>query len=83
MSKSGATSLELDVTTEFSPDGADAEITSLCIGTRRLPPQLARRLLEWMGARQQQHLVDECWSNAEDETDDAECDEARMPGAAE
>jgi hypothetical protein len=75
--KSGATSLELDVTVLFSDDGNDADLASVCLGGRRLPPQLAQRLLTWLGATTQQQLVDEAWANADDEIDDAACDEAR------
>ena len=80
--KSGATSLELDVTYTFTGDG-DADLESVCLGSRRLPTALAKRLLEWLGSKTQTQLVDEAWANAEDEADDAACDEARMPGAAE
>jgi hypothetical protein len=74
--KTGASSLELDVTYSFTNDG-DADLHSVCLGSRRLPVQLANRLLEWLGTKTQQQLVDEAWANAEEETDDAACDEAR------
>lgn len=74
--KSGATSLELDVTYSFTADG-DADLSSVCLGLRRLPTPLAKRLLEWLGSRVQDQLVNEAWANAEEETDDAACDEAR------
>lgn len=74
--KSGATSLELDVTYSFTNDG-DADLESVCLGTRRLPTALGKRLLEWLGSKTQAQLVDECWANAEEETDDAAADEAR------
>lgn len=79
--KSGATSLELDVTHEFTNDG-DASLVSICVDGRKLPRQLAERLLMVLSRKDQQRIVDECWENAEEEADDSACDEARAPGAA-
>jgi len=75
--KSGAISLELVVTYTFSDDGSDADPPVITYGGRKLPVQLAQRLLDWMGAKTQQYLVDQAWEGAADETDDAACDEAR------
>jgi len=75
--KSGATSLELDITYSFTNDG-DATLVSVCIDGHKLPRALAERLLEALGHKEQERIVDECWENAEDSA----CDEARAPGAA-
>lgn len=79
--KTGATTLELDVTHSFTADG-DAELVSVCLGSRRLPTALANRLLQWLGSKVQKQIVDECWENAEEEADDSAADEQRAPGAA-
>ena len=70
--KTGATSLELDVTYSFSGDGNDVELASVCLGERRLPKALGERLIEWLGGKAQNQLVDEAWANAEEETDGKE-----------
>ena len=78
--KSGATSLELDVTYSFSDEG-DTESVFVCLESRRLPQGLAERLLEWLDRGTQDRILDEAWDNAEPENDDDACDDARMPGA--
>lgn len=79
--KTGATSLELDITHSFTADG-DATLVSVCVDGRKLPQQLAERLLLVLSRADQTRIVDECWENAEEEADDSACDEARAPGAA-
>lgn len=76
--KTGATTLELDVTYQFTNDG-EPTLHSVCLGMRQLPAALANRLLVWMNKPEQDALIDEAWSNAEDDDSDgdAACDEAR------
>jgi hypothetical protein len=80
--KRGSTTIELDITYLFNEEG-DADLDSLCLGSRELPKQLAKRLLDWMGAKVQEHQVNQCWENAEPAgDDDVASDEARVSGAA-
>jgi hypothetical protein len=79
--KHGTTSLEFELSFRFTADG-EPDAPTISFGGRELPKQLVNRLLLALTRRQQEELVSEAWDNAEDEADDAACDEARAPGAA-
>ena len=81
MTRTGTTSLDLELTLRFSADGALHGLHSIATsGGIELPRELSRQLYLWLSERKQfDSLQDECFANSESEVD--ECD--GVAGAAE
>lgn len=82
--KPGVAGLELEVTLAFHDDGTLSGMQSIAADGIALPEHISTVLWRYLQTiKPADALIEAAWENADDEADDAGCDEARMPGAAE
>jgi hypothetical protein len=83
--KRGTAGLELEVTFRFADDGCAPNLAAITADGVALPEHVSSVLWRYLSSlKVADQLQDAAWSDAErDGDDDAACDDARMPGAAE